>query len=63
MIGYFVSRDEIDEDCIQQLLRHSISLHDDGTHQVQHVHLHFLVMAVTGRGGKREIGRYACKMI
>lgn len=40
-------RDEVDEDGVQQLLCDSVSLHDDGTHQVHHVHLHLLVMAVT----------------
>ncbi len=58
--AYFVSRDEVDEDCVQQLLRHSISLHDDGTHQVQHVHLHLLIMAVTGRGKSPYQKEYSC---
>lgn len=39
--------DEVNEDGIQQLLCDSIPLHDDGAHQVHHVHLHLLVMAVT----------------
>lgn len=46
-VSYLVCRDEVDEDGIQQLLCDSVSLHDDGTHQVHHVHLHLLVMAVT----------------
>lgn len=40
-------RDKVDEDGIQQLLCDSVSLHNDGAHQVHHVHLHLLVMAVT----------------
>lgn len=47
VLSYLVRRDEVDEDGIQQLLCDSVSLHDDGTHQVHHVHLHLLVMAVT----------------
>lgn len=45
--SHLVCRNEVDEDSIQQFLSNSISLHDDGTHQIHHVHLHLLVMAVT----------------
>lgn len=44
---YLVCRDEINEDGVQQLLCDTISLHDDRTHQIQHVHLYLVVMAVT----------------
>lgn len=44
---YLVGWYEVDENGIQQLLCDSISLHDDGTHQIQHVHLYFLIMTVT----------------
>lgn len=45
--SYLVCRNQVDENSIQQFLSDSISLHDDGTHQIHHVHLHLLVMAVT----------------
>lgn len=57
-------RDEVNEDRIQQLLCDSVSLHDDGAHQVHHVHLHLLVMAVTveeEEEGKRQ-GYFISKM-
>lgn len=50
-------RDKVDEDGIQQLLCDSVSLHDDGTHQVHHVQLHLLVMAVTV-GTQKETKRF-----
>jgi len=46
-VSHLVCRDEVDEDGVQQLLCDSITLHDDGAHQVYHVHLHLLIMAVT----------------
>lgn len=46
-MSHLVCRDEVNEDGIQQLLCDSVALHDDGAHQVHHVHLHLLVMAVT----------------
>lgn len=46
-LSYLVCGDQVDEDGVQQLLRDSVSLQDDGAHQVHHVHLHLLVMAVT----------------
>jgi len=47
--AHLVCRNEVYEDGIQQLLRDPVSLRDDRTHQVHHVHLHFLIMAVTVR--------------
>lgn len=51
---YLVCRDEVNENGVQQLLGYSITLHYDGAHQVKHVHLHLLVMAVTGKKKKEE---------
>lgn len=42
-----MSRNKVNEHGVQQLLCDSVALHDDGAHQVYHVHLHLLVMAVT----------------
>ena len=53
-VSHLVCRDEVDEDRIKQFLCYSIALHDDGTHQVHHVHLHLLVMAVTVEREKRD---------
>lgn len=53
--SHLVCRDEIYEDGIQQLLCDSVSLHDDRTHQVHHVHLNLLIMAVTvNKEGHRD---------
>lgn len=55
---YLVCRDEVDEDGIQQLLCDAISFHYYGAHQVHHVHLHLLVVAVaivTTESGKRIV--------
>lgn len=43
---YLVCRDQVDQHGVQQLLRHGVSLTDDGAHQVHHMHVHLLVVAV-----------------
>lgn len=44
--GYLVCWHQIDQHGIQQLLWYSVSLADDGAHQVHHMHVHLLVVAV-----------------
>lgn len=59
---HLVCRDEVDEDGIQQLLCDSISFHYYGAHQVHHVHLHLLVVAVaivTTESEKRIVKNYS----
>lgn len=51
---YLVCRDEVNEDGVQQLLCDTISLHDDRTHQIQHVHLYLVVMAVTMKEDRQK---------
>lgn len=56
-VSYLVCRNEVDENSIQQFLSNSISLRDDGTHQIHHVHLNLLVMAVTEETEKPLISK------
>ena len=51
--AHLVCRNEVYKDGVQQLLCDAVSLRDDRTHQVHHVHLHLLIMAVTVRTGIR----------
>lgn len=53
---YLVSWHQVDQHSVQQLLRHGVSLTDDGAHQVHHMHVHFLVVAVA-RETRREIDK------
>lgn len=55
---YLVCRDEVNEDGIQELLCDSISLHDNRTHQVHHVHLNLLIMAVTEEEERQRYGQF-----
>lgn len=43
---YLVCWHQVDQHGVQQLLRYSVSLADDGAHQVYHMHVHLLVVAV-----------------
>lgn len=46
---YLVCRHQVDQHCVQQLLRNGVALTDDGAHQIHHVHVHLLVVAVAGK--------------
>lgn len=46
--AYLVCWHQVDQHGVQQLLRYSVSLADDGAHQVHHMHVHLLVVAVAG---------------
>lgn len=46
--AYLVCWHQVNQHRVQQLLGHSVTLTDDGAHQVHHVHVHFLVVAVAG---------------
>lgn len=46
---HFVCRHQVNQHCVQQLLRYGVALTNDGAHQVHHVHVHLLVVAVAGR--------------
>lgn len=41
-------RHQVDQHRVQQLLRYGVALTNDGAHQVHHVHVHLLVVAVAG---------------
>lgn len=49
--AYLVCWHQVNQHRVQQLLGYGVTLTDDGAHQVHHVHVHFLVVAVAG--GKR----------
>lgn len=46
---YLVCRHQVDQHCVQQLLRNSVSFTDDGAHQIHHMHVHLLVMAIASK--------------
>lgn len=51
---YLVCWHQVNQHRVQQLLRYGVTLTDDGAHQVHHVHVHFLVVAVAGgKQGKK----------
>lgn len=50
IVFYFadlVCRNEVNQNRVQQLLSYSVAFHDDRTHQIQHMHLYLLVVAIT----------------
>ena len=56
MCTYLVCWHQVDQHCVQQLLRHGVSFADDGAHQVDHVHVHLLVVAVARETGNKARG-------
>lgn len=43
---YLVCGHQVDQHSVQQLLRYSVPLTDDGAHKVHHMHMHLLVVAI-----------------
>ena len=51
---YLVCRHQVDQHRVEQFLRNSVPLTDDGAHQVNHVHVHLLVMAIADEATKNN---------
>ena len=44
--AYLVCWNQIDQDSVQKLLRNGVTLTDDWAHQVHHMHVHLLIVAI-----------------